>query len=94
MPISLSQSPRGHNSYQFPHTFVTWPIEITGKCLFLRTGKKTGVLEEPQNRDGNHKKNKPLLPEKKTETDVRLNRQFLTLVETQFGLWKLYKRAT
>ena len=62
--------------------------------LVFEERKKTGVLEEPQNRDGNHKKNKPLLPEKKTETDVRLNRQFLTLVETQFGLWKLYKRAT
>ena len=75
--------------------FATWPIEISGKCWFLRRGKKkTEYSKKPQNRDGNQQKTQPLLNEKKTETDVRLNRQFLTLVEIQFGLWKLYKRAT
>lgn len=62
--------------------------------VFEERKKKPEYSKNLKTGTGTIKKNKPLLPEKKTETDVRLNRQFLTLVETQFGLWKLYKRAT
>ena len=61
-------------------------FEEREKSRRTRKNLKTGT--------GNDKKTQPLLPEEKTETNVRLNRQFLTLVEIQFGLWKLYKRAT